>query len=85
MLELKPQSHSKAARLVSDLGRLTWEKSDIRPLHAKKQALYEQLYKIQLEILNDKLESKMEPNIETFRHELEIKLHNKQEFRLQIA
>lgn len=73
------QSHSKAAIAASNLGRIKWVKSEIRSLHGKKQNLYEQLYKLHLEILNDKLESKMEHNNEKFKYELGIKLRAKQE------
>lgn len=60
------------------MGRITWMKCEIKSLHAKKQKLYELLYRIHLEILNDKLVSKNKHNKEKFKYEVTIKTSNKQ-------
>lgn len=77
-VNIKPNYTSKAARIASDLGRKTWVKNEIKNIHAKKQTLYEKLYKLHLEIANEEMESKHEHNKEKYEHILRQKMYDKQ-------
>lgn len=75
---IKIATHSKAARIASELGRIKWVKTEINDLHARKQRLYEEVYKLHLEIQNNQYEDKHEHNKEKFMHSLNFKLQRKQ-------
>lgn len=75
---IKTMHHSRAAFKASESARVKWVKNEIKFLHAKKQTLYEKVYRLHLEIANNQYESKSQHNLEKFKYELGIKLRHKQ-------
>lgn len=75
---IKQLHHTKIARITTNQARIKWVKMEIRALHAKKQMINDQLYKMHLEILNSNLEEDLELQKETRKSWLDSKMKEKQ-------
>lgn len=75
---IRVQTHNRAASKAFEMGRILWVKTEIRNLHDKKQNMYQQLYRLHLEINNNQNEDKHEHYKEKFQNRLNHILHNKQ-------
>lgn len=77
---IKAQNSSRAAKKATEIARVTWVKTEIRSLHAKKQVLYEQVDRIQQLIINNQYDIKPAYNDskDKFLNNLKYVMHRKQ-------
>lgn len=75
---IKTQTHSKAAKKATDLGRIIWVKNEIKNLYGRKQNLYDKVYRLHLEIGQIGCKDKLELNRTRFLNDLKVKMNNKQ-------